>query len=92
MTYEKTISVTSLEFASIENSIYLTETTSVHEVDGENKTLISSSNERKKFTPAQKQEALDYGHDGVTALANLYFTQELVDAYNEMLNPTTPEA
>lgn len=91
MTYEKTISVTSLEFVSAENSIFITETTSVYEVDGENKTLLSSSDERKRWNPSQKQDALDYGHDGVTALANLYFTQELVDAYTQMFNPPSAE-
>lgn len=78
MALTKVKELTSIEYAPSEWTIRATEVTKIVETEGDVETIVSTSNHRLVYTPDAKQDAIDYGDDNLTALANQFFTETII--------------
>ena len=78
MSFEKDVRITDVQYQASTRLIYVTTTTHIYEIEGDEKTLISSKHHQDSYGGLQKQEALDLKSGIVTAIANEIFTDEYV--------------
>lgn len=86
MALTKVVEITSVEYTPLDYTIRATEKTSVME-DG---VVLSSSNHRLVYNPSQKQDAIDYGNDEITAMANQFFTDTIIANWDNIQDGGDP--